>query len=175
MAVWLLINGLLFPGAGDLGNMKPFSDHLPQWFHCLLACIMLMVLRAIVVFTKRSVPTRFQSVGAISCLTPFPFRSVYLQNSITSVFSRNLDHAGFLFLCVSLHMLCTAHGLFSFWFSSADVISFQTLFSEPKERKLDAKRALKLRPAIVNAQNKQAGKMREKSPNPFFWFCTAIF
>lgn len=59
-------------------------------------------------------------------------------------------------------MLCTAHGLFSFWFSSAAAISFQTLFGEPKERKLDVKSAIKLRPTIVNAQNKQAGKIRNK-------------
>lgn len=67
--------------------------------------------------------------------------------------------AGVLFLCVPLHMLCAAHGLFSFWLSSAAAISFQTLFGEPRERNLDAKKAIKLRPTIVNAQNKQAGKM----------------
>lgn len=60
MAVCLLINGLPFPGAGDLGNMKPLADSLPQRFHCLLAYIMLMVLIVIVVLIKRSVPTGLQ-------------------------------------------------------------------------------------------------------------------
>lgn len=64
-------------------------------------------------------------------------------------------------------MLCAAHGLFSFWFSSAAAISFQTLFGEPRERKLDAKSAIKLRPTIVNAQN--AGWENEKkTTQPFF-------
>lgn len=60
MTVCLMINGLPFPGAGDLGNMKPFSVPLltPVAPLKLLASIMLLVLTVIVVFIKRNVPTR---------------------------------------------------------------------------------------------------------------------
>lgn len=38
MAVCLLINGLPFPGAEDLGNMKPLKDHLSRVIP-LLTCM----------------------------------------------------------------------------------------------------------------------------------------
>lgn len=96
-----------------------------------------------------------------SCFSQAPSSSrfTYLQNNRTSVFSRNLDHtgAGFLFTCVSLHMLCAAHGLFSFCFSSATAVSFKTALAEPWEGKPAANSAIKLR-QLLNAQSKQAGK-----------------
>lgn len=101
---------------------------------------------------------------ATSCLTPFPFSFVYLQNSSTSVFPETLTIlVQVSFSRVFLYTCCVLpHALFSFWFSSAAAISFQTLFGEPREKKLDANSAIRLRPTIVNAQNKQAGKMRKK-------------
>lgn len=164
-------------GQRGLGNIKSTAAplHTPVAPLKLTACITLLVLTDIVIFAERNVPRRLRWISnqpVIRSQTPISSRLTYLQSNRISGFAETLTslHIGavLLFLCVSLHMLLAAHGLFSFSFSSATAVSFKTPLAEPREGEPAANRAIKLRQTI--AQSKQAGKMWEKKKKRCFSF-----